>query len=128
MKIYRCKICNKTLVVLNNVETATTCCDQEMELLKAKEDDQKAGEKHMPQVSICFKRVRVKIAAQPHPQSEEHHIEWIMLETYNGFQVKYLEPGDKPCATFKITNSSYPKAVYCYCNVHGLWKKEIDCG
>ena len=49
---------------------------------------------------------------------------WIYLETNRGGQIKYLNPGEDAMATF-LLNDEKPKAVYAYCNLHGLWKKEI---
>ena len=56
--------------------------------------------------------------------SEEHSILWIALESENGVQRKYLNPGDEPKVEFVLANDR-PIAVYAYCNLHGLWKSEI---
>ena len=127
MKIYRCNTCGKIVVMLNNPGTPTICCNADMECLKPKLVDPTLGEKHVPKVTMCCDKVCVKIGEAPHPQTEDHHIDWIILETEEGYQVRYLKPIDEPKAVFKITKGNKPKAVYCYCNLHGLWKKEIMC-
>jgi superoxide reductase len=54
--------------------------------------------------------------------ADVHYIEWIALETAKGAQRKVLNPGDKPCAEFTLTDDDSVVAVYAYCNLHGLWK------
>ena len=51
---------------------------------------------------------------------EEHHIEWIAVETPNRMQRYLLKPGDKPVADFIIDSDDF--VIYEYCNLHGLWK------
>jgi superoxide reductase len=60
-----------------------------------------------------------------HPMLEAHYIQWIALETTNGVQVRYLKPGEKPVASFILAEGDKAVAVYEYCNLHGLWKKEL---
>ena len=47
----------------------------------------------------------------------------ILLVTESGFQIRYLKPGMKPEAVFKIVEK--PVEAYEYCNLHGLWKAEV---
>ena len=54
---------------------------------------------------------------------EEHYIMFIAVETENGFVVKYLKPNEEPKASFVLNEKAI--AVYEYCNLHGLWKKEL---
>ena len=49
-------------------------------------------------------------------------IEFIVLVTEGGFQMKWLKPGMKPEAVFKVVDR--PVTAYEYCNLHGLWKAE----
>ncbi len=60
-----------------------------------------------------------------HPMLEEHYIQWIYLQTENGGQRISLHPNEAPEATFSIEHDA-PVAVFEYCNLHGLWKKEIQ--
>ena len=53
---------------------------------------------------------------------ENHHIEWIAIETENGNQRKELKPGDRPRAVFALVPYDKVKSVYEYCNLHGLWR------
>lgn len=81
-----------------------------------------AHEKHVPVIEKNSNTVTVKVGSVEHPSIPEHYIEWILLETEQGFQIHYLKPGMKPEATFLTTEKVI--AVYEYCNLHGLWKAE----
>ena len=81
-----------------------------------------AHEKHVPVVEQNGNTVTVKVGSVEHPSLPEHYIEWILLETEQGFQIHYLKPGMKPVAIFFTTEKV--KAAYEYCNLHGLWKAE----
>ena len=78
-----------------------------------------AQEKHVPVISISGDEVKVEVGSVEHPSLPAHYIEWIVLVTESGFQMKWLKPGDKPEAIFKITDK--PVAAFEYCNLHGLW-------
>lgn len=52
------------------------------------------------------------------------HIQWIFVETENGGQIRYLNPGQAPNAVFEL-GSEKPVAVYAYCNLHGLWMTKL---
>ena len=79
-------------------------------------------EKHVPQIEQNGNTVTIKVGSIEHPSLPEHYIEWILLETEQGFQIHYLKPGMNPEVTF-LTNEKV-KAAYEYCNLHGLWKAE----
>jgi superoxide reductase len=55
--------------------------------------------------------------------TEEHHIEWICLQTKQGRQRKALKPGERPVREFALVEGDEVVAAYAYCNLHGLWKK-----
>ena len=84
-----------------------------------------AREKHVPLVERSGNDVVVTVAEVIHPMTEAHYIMWIALEPSEGFHVKNLAPGEVPTATFALTDGEEPVAAYEYCNLHGLWKKEI---
>ena len=46
------------------------------------------------------------------------------METENGGQIRYLNPGQAPKAVFEL-GSEKPVAVYAYCNLHGLWMAKL---
>ena len=62
----------------------------------------------------------------PFENAEEvdyYYIEFIVLVTETGMQMKWLKPGMKPEAAFRVTDK--PVAAYEYCNLHGLWMAEV---
>ncbi len=83
-----------------------------------------AVEKHVPVVSVDGNKVTVVVGEVPHPMTEAHLISWVYLETKKGGQFKVLTPSDEPKAVFVLEDDE-PIAAYEYCNLHGLWKKEI---
>ena len=123
MKVLRCNKCKKIIVQLNKKPCPTICCSEAMEELTPNTTDG-ALEKHVPVIEQEGNTVTVKIGSVEHPSLEEHYIEWIALETKNGYQLKMLNPGDKPEAVFALTEGDEVVAAYEYCNLHGFWKKE----
>lgn len=67
--------------------------------------------------------VKVKVGEKEHPMEEKHYIEWIEVITENKVYKKYLKPGEKPEAEFKLDEEVVK--VRGYCNIHGLWKNKI---
>lgn len=100
------------------------CCGEPMEELVPDSVDA-ANEKHVPAYEVDGNIVKVQIGSEKHPMLEEHHIEWIELATKQGVQRKYLHPGDEPVATFILSDDDELKAIYEYCNIHGLWNVEL---
>lgn len=123
MKIYRCPVCGNITVKLSDGKVPLFCCGSQMELLKANTSDG-ALEKHVPHVVVENDRVEVVVGEVAHPMIEQHYIEWILLETEKGFQIKYLQPQQEPKHSFSLIDDKLV-AVYEYCNLHGLWKKEM---
>ncbi len=124
MKFYQCEKCKKTVAMIKKSGCPTMCCGEPMiELVPNTTDG--AYEKHVPAVTVEGNLVKAKVGEVEHPMLEEHYIMWIALESTQGFQMKELKPGDKPEAVFALTEGDEAKAVYEYCNLHGLWMKEL---
>ena len=120
-EVYRCNICGNIVEVVHASRGQLVCCGQPMRLLEAKYED--AGkEKHLPVVEVGEKIV-VRVGEVKHPMEENHYIEWIELITENKVYRKYLKPGDEPEAEFEVVTGKF--SVREYCNVHGLWIKEV---
>ena len=83
-----------------------------------------AGEKHVPVITAEGDTVTVNVGSVEHPSLEAYYIEWIVLVTEGGMQMKWLKPGMKPEATFMLANGDKAVAAYEYCNLHGLWKAD----
>ncbi len=122
MKLYRCRHCWNIIIKLEDSGVPVMCCGEKMvELVAGTVDASK--EKHIPEYVVNGNQVDVVVGSVIHPMEEVHHIEFIILETNKGHQVKYLKPGEEPKASFMLANGEEVVAVYEYCNLHGLWKK-----
>lgn len=121
MKFYVCEHCGNIITMVKNTGVPVMCCGQKMtELVPGTVDA--ALEKHVPVVERSGNTVAVKVGSVEHPMLPEHFIQWIALETNQGSQIKYLQPGQAPQASFALAEGEEVKAVYEYCNLHGLWK------
>ena len=121
MKFYRCDHCGNIISFVHASGVPVMCCGQKMtELVPGTSDG--AAEKHVPAVTVEGGLVSVQVGSVEHPMLEEHHIEFIAIETSRGSQIKYLKPGEKPCAQFVLAQVEELVATYEYCNLHGLWK------
>lgn len=124
MKFYRCEICGNIITKLNDSGVPVVCCGKPMtELVPGAVDA--AQEKHVPAVTVSGNKVTVQVGEVEHPMLDEHYIQFIVLETKTGFQKKTLKPGDNPVAEFVLADGDSAVAAYEYCNLHGLWVKEI---
>lgn len=122
-KFYRCRHCGNLVGMIHASGAPMTCCGEEMQELVANTTDA-ALEKHVPAVTVEGDVVNVVVGSVEHPMLPEHYIQWIYLQTEHGSQRKCLQPGEAPKASFKVVDDK-PVAVYEYCNLHGLWKKEL---
>ena len=119
-QIYKCEVCGNIVEVIHNGAGQLICCGQPMKLLEEKTKDS-AVEKHVPYIEKVESGYKVKVGQnQDHPMTEEHWIEWIQLIADGEIYRKFLRPGDKPEAIFKIEAKNVSARELC--NVHGLWK------
>ncbi len=124
MKFYRCETCGNIITKLNDSGVPVVCCGQPMkELVPGAVDG--AVEKHVPAVTVEGNTVKVQIGEVEHPMMDNHYIQYIWLETDKGFMQKSLTPSDTPCAEFVLADGEKAIAAYEFCNLHGLWKKDI---
>ncbi|MFC2821716.1 MAG: desulfoferrodoxin family protein [Sphaerochaeta sp.] len=125
MTFYKCSRCGNFVTFLTEKTAATpVCCGVEMTEVVANTTDA-AKEKHVPEVSVDGSLVKVQVGSVAHPMMDAHYIQFIILETKNGYQKKDLKPGAEPKAEFVLAQGDEPVAVYEYCNLHGLWKKAL---
>lgn len=113
-EIYKCNVCGNIVEVLHTGAGELVCCGQPMQLMKENTVDA-SKEKHVP----VIEENKIKVGSEPHPMTEEHHIEWIEAVYEDGARErKFLKPGDQPEfeSTMKI------KSARAYCNLHELWK------
>lgn len=121
MKFYRCNICGNLVELINEGGGELVCCGEPMEKLEAKTEDE-GKEKHVPVVEKEGDILKVKVGSVPHPMTEAHYIEWIVIKYDNKVQHIKLKYTDSPEATFIVDKDASEIEVYEYCNIHGLWK------
>ena len=121
MNIFKCKQCGKIINLLNDLPCPTICCGEEMIKLIPNTTDA-AFEKHVPYIEIKDNMIYVQIGEVEHPMTNEHYIEWIMCEYKDAYIIKKFKPNDKAVAYFDYKEGI---KVYAYCNLHGLWVKEL---
>ena len=121
LKYYICENCGNIITKVKDSKVPVMCCGQKMkEIIPGTTDA--AVEKHVPAYEVKDNVVNVQVGSVEHPMVEEHDIEWIDVQTSQGYQHKVLNPGDKPQASFALAEGETVEAVYAYCNLHGLWK------
>ncbi len=124
LKFLFCEKCKKMVAVVKDTPVPAMCCGQPMTILKAGTTDA-AVEKHVPAVELGEGKLKAVVGDVIHPMSEEHHIAWIAVLFSDGsFTIKNLDHTGAPEAVFPVGDVK-PVAVYEYCNLHGLWKKEL---
>ena len=121
-KFYRCRHCGNVIIKFVDSGVPVVCCGEQMEELIPNTVDA-SNEKHVPVVKMAENgKIKVEVGSIPHPMTPEHHIAFIYVETQNGGMQHLLK--DEPVAEFCVCKEK-PIAVYEYCNLHGLWKKDL---
>ena len=121
-KFYKCRHCGNVIVKLIDSKVPVVCCGEKMEELTPNTVDA-SSEKHVPKITILDdKNIKVEVGSVAHPMTSEHYIAFIYVETDKGGIHVNLE--DKPEAIIAIGEAKVV-AVYEYCNLHGLWMKEM---
>lgn len=123
MKFYKCDNDSLIIPVTNNYAS--------IDYLKNAEEIspntmEASTEKHIPIVTCSGNTVKVNVGSVAHPMTEEHSITTVILETRSGGQYKFLHHGDEPIVQFDVSSGDKAMAAYAYCNLHGLWKADID--
>ena len=122
-KFYICPHCGNIIEKIADSGVTPVCCGEKMKLLEAGVVEA-SREKHIPEVKVEGDLVTVSVGSVEHPMSDEHSILWVYLVTDKGAYRKCLEVGKAPRAEFLLKDETALSA-YAYCNLHGLWKKDI---
>jgi superoxide reductase len=117
-QIFKCEVCGNIVEVVHEGKGTLVCCGKPMTLLDENTVDA-SKEKHIPVIEKVDGGVLVKVGSIEHPMEEKHYIEWIEIHAGDKLYRKYLKPGEKPEAFFKIDEEiDYARE---YCNIHRLW-------
>lgn len=123
-KFFRCNVCGFYAVQIDGHNGPMTCCGASLQELKAGVTDA-SKEKHIPKVVQNGNIVTVEVGSVMHPQTEEHFIGFVYLQTQNGGQLVKLSKDKPPVASFALVDGDKAIAAYEWCNLHGLWKLDI---
>ena len=123
-KFFICEKCGNMLGLIEDHGCVPVCCGGKMTEL-VPNTAEASVEKHMPVATLSGDSLSVQIGSAEHPMEDAHHIVFIYVETERGGQRKRLNVGGAPAISFSFTDDK-PVAVYAYCNLHGLWKAEIE--
>ena len=123
-KFYVCSHCRNIAEMVYDTDIALYCCGDKMQEL-VPNTVEASGEKHIPAVKVGDGVVEVNVGSVDNPMEEIHWIEWVQLVTDKGMHRRFLKPGEAPNVSFRLEDEK-PLAVYAYCNLHGLWKTELN--
>ena len=121
-KFFKCEHCGNIIEMVEDKGVPVMCCGQKMTELVPNTTDA-ATEKHVPVIEVSGNEVTVKVGSVEHPMLPEHHIDFICVETTDGYIIAH--PGERPEATFAVS-AGKAVALWEYCNLHGLWKATIS--
>ena len=126
LEIYKCNICGNITEVLVPESGTLVCCGEDMELLKPlnQESEKTIAEKHTPEIEHTYNGTIILMSN--HPMEEKHYIVFLRAEDSenNNVYTKFFYPNDK---VEMVLDGVYNiKKAVSYCNVHGLYKGEIN--
>ncbi len=125
MKLQKCEICGNIVEVIVDKGVPLMCCGTKLVDL-VPNTTEAATEKHLPVASIEGDQLLVSVGEVNHPMTPEHLITAITVVLGDTVQTVTLKDTDEPKATFALNGYKGKVEVYEYCNLHGLWKTELE--
>lgn len=98
---------------------------QRYQPIEAKTQDG-ALEKHMPVVKIEGEKAKIQIGSILHPMTPQHYIKSVVVITNEECYHHNFEPGEEPVSELKLGCGEKIFAILSYCNLHGVWMKELE--
>jgi len=125
LKFYKCEHCGNIFIPAIDAGVTPSCCGEKMHLLEPCSTEA-ALEKHVPLLERedDGHHVVIDVGAVAHPMTEEHLIQFVVLDHGERTYMFKLEPGQEPKVRCSTKDNSMPLTAYAYCNLHGLWKAE----
>lgn len=121
VEFFICNHCGNIIAMIKDKGVPIKCCGENMQEITAGASEG-AQEKHIPVYHIDGETVTVSVGEVAHSMTPEHYIDWVCIETEEGFQLKKLTPDMSPKVSFSLTKDDKVKSVYAFCNLHRLWK------
>jgi superoxide reductase len=118
-RIFKCESCGQIAEIISPGAGILSCCGNSMKEL-IENTTEAAKEKHVPVITKVDGGYKVSVGSVAHPMEEKHYIQFIELEVNGIRQLKHLEPGQPPEATFLAPEGQATAREFC--NLHGLWK------
>ena len=121
IRFFVCNHCGNMFAMIEDKGAPIKCCGESIKEITAGTSDG-AKEKHVPVYRVDGETVTVSVGETEHPMTPDHYIDWVCVETEDGFQFKKLKPNTSPKISFSLSKGDKVKAVYAFCNLHSLWK------
>ena len=121
VRFFICNHCGNIIAMIKDQGVPIKCCGESMKEIIAGTSEG-AKEKHIPVYKVSGGAVTVSVGEKEHPMTDEHYIDWVCMETEEGFQLKKLKADMPAKITFSLTKGDKVKSVYAFCNQHSLWK------
>ena len=120
MRFYQCRNCNQVHIKLIDYDLPVYCCESEADEIIPNNCD---GDEdiHIPVIRKIGNFVTINIGKKLHPMVDIHYISFVLLETNQGIQYKYLKKNTLPLVDFIVANDEEILNVYVYCTTHSLW-------
>ncbi|AWX32192.1 MAG: desulfoferrodoxin [Methanosphaera sp.] len=115
--IIKCKNSGNIIELIYPGQDVDVAC---LDVIEAKTEGE-GDVKHKPVITRVDDAYHVKVGEVEHPMDENHYIALIELIADGQVHKQYLQPGDKPEATFKIPEADDVTARE-FCTIHGLWQ------
>jgi len=122
LKIRKCNKCEALIEVLDDCsceDCGIKCCGEVMDLLESNSVEA-SFEKHMPAYKIENDQITITVN---HVMEEKHYIKWIKVVTKEIEITKNLKPNEEIKLVLPVSDNM---VIYSYCNLHGLWKNEVE--
>lgn len=113
MQFYVCPVCNNAIYSIG--EANISCCGIKLPVLEVEDCE----EGHIIDVERVENEYYVHIN---HSMCKEHYIHFIAYVTNDGFEARKMYPEQNAETRFLIKGRGY---IYIYCNIHGLFRKNI---
>ena len=121
VRFFICNHCGNIIAMIKDQGVPIKCCGESMKEIIAGTSEG-AKEKHIPVYKVSGEAVTVSVGEKEHPMTDDHYIDWVCMETEEGFQLKKLKADMPAKISSSLTKGDKVKSVYAFCNQHSLWK------